>query len=227
MTFRGQRSKRLERGCIGVPAWIELSGLPLALNDAAKLPYCWAVFRKLVEFDMEANRVRPAEFEVTVAELALRCGIDGAKAHKAIKAIRKEGLIRCFLPDTDEEPALFQLILPLKTPQTADETRAKCRDAFIDAEWPPRYAAEPPPPTIGESTSRAARTQRVVDLYLNTFSMKLNSLILDELQLITDRYDDRLIEKVFRRAKAAEATSLGWIVAEIRREKKAEEKVPL
>ena len=203
------------------PLWIELSGLPSHLNEESKLAYAWAVFRKIVELDLAANSVRPGTVEISLAELGARCGLDAPKAEKAIKAMRKAKLVRAFLPENEEEAALLQLLLPLATPRSADEVRATHPDLFLEAQWPPRYAV------AGEADAsptadRGEKVKAVVELYLNVLSMKMNSLILDELQLISDRYDMELIQKVFDRARKREAASLGWILAEIRREKKIE-----
>lgn len=211
----------LDRSHAHFPLWVELSGLPVQLNDDAKLAYAWAVFRKIVELDLATNPARPGTVEVSLAELGARCGVDAPRAEKAIKAMRKAKLVRAFLPESEEEPALLQLLLPLATPKSADEVRATHPDLFLEAEWPPRYATAAEA-DAGPTTDRGEKVKAVVELYLNVLSMKMNSLILDELQLISDRYEVELIQKVFDRARKREATSLGWILAEIRREKKIE-----
>lgn len=203
------------------PLWLELSGLPVRLNEESKLAFAWGVFRKIVELDLAANPARPGMVEVSLAELGGRCGVDAARAEKAIRALRKAKLLRAFLPENEEEPALLQLLLPIATPQSPDEVRATHPDLFLEAEWPPRYAVAPPP-TDATPATREEKIRGVVELYLNVFSMKINSLILDELQMIADRYEMALIEKVFERAKKREAASLGWVLAEIRRERKIE-----
>lgn len=217
-----------DRSYSAFPLWLELSGLPAHLNHKAKAPFPWIVFRKIVELDVLEHPVRPGIVEVSVATLAMSCGIDNAKVHKSLKAMRKTGLLRAFIPENDEEPACLQVITPIPTPKTPDEVRAQHPDLFLEAHWPPRYAVAivEEDANKGELT-RAEKIKKVVDLYLNVFSMRLNSLVVDELQLISDRYDLDLIEKVFQIARKREVRSLGWVVTEIRRElavrKKAEE----
>ncbi len=201
------------------PLWITLSGLPTHLNDIAKAPYCWAVFRAIVEIDIAHHPAAPGLVEIPLSDLARQTGLDPKKLEKAVKGMRKAGVLRAFLPDSEEEEALFQVITPLATPMSPDEVRAGNGDAFLEAEWPPRYAtATLEEPATEEAGGRLAKTQRVVELYLNVFSMKLNSLTVDQLQIIADRYDEELIRRVFERARQREARSLGWILAEIRRE---------
>lgn len=209
------------------PLWLELSGLPATLNGDGKHPFVWSVFHRIVEEDLRQNATKPAITELTVNQLTAACGVDAKKVHKAIGLMRKAGVARAFLPENDDEPACFQIITPIPTPKSPDEVRALHGDYFLDAPWPPRYAVEIAPESEGDRESRAKKIERVGDLYLNTFSMRLNSLIVDELQLIADRYDLDLIEKVFQLAKKKDVRSLAWVVSEIRREtnvrKRAEE----
>lgn len=207
------------------PLWITLSGLPTHLNEIGKTPYCWAVFRAIVEIDIALHPAAPGLVEVSLADLASRTGLDAKKLEKAVKGMRKAGVMRAFLPDNEEEEALFQVVTPLATPKSPDEVRAENGDVFLEADWPPRYAtAAVEEPATGEAGGRLAKTQRVVELYLNVFSMKLNSLTVDQLQIIADRYDEELIRRVFERARQREARSLGWILAEIRREQALRQK---
>lgn len=206
------------------PLWLELSGLPEKVNEVAKAPYAWGVFRKVVELDMAANALRPGLVETPPAELAARCGLDEKKLDKAVKGLRKAGVLRAFLPDHGEESALFQVITPVPTPLTPDDVRAAHPELFVEALWPPRYAVEVPEQgdTPGEELRGEEKVRRVVELYLNTFSMRLNSIILDQLQLMASHYDVELLERIFQRALKREARSLGWVLTEIRREVAAE-----
>lgn len=213
-----------DRSYTHFPIWIELSGLPEALMAKAPSASPWTVFKKLVELDIDTNRLQPGHFEVSQAELAARTGITVDKISKAIKAMRKLGVVRAFLPDSEEEMALFEIITPLPTPVTADEVRARYPDPFVDTPWPPRYAVPVEDPEKRDPEKRETKIKRVVELYLNTFSMKINSLIMDELTLIADNYDLPLVEMVFQRAKQREARTLSWILSDIRRELKVKRK---
>ncbi|CAN5417772.1 hypothetical protein BH09SUM1_BH09SUM1_12600 [soil metagenome] len=202
----------------GFPLWIELSGLPLKLAVDAKSPLPWLLFRKIVEFDMAFNPAAPGIVEASPSLLAERTGIPVDKIEKNVKALRKSGIIRAFLPDNAEEPGLFQVIAPLAAGKSPDQVRAENPAYFLEGEWPPRYAIAVAESDESPRNARAAKIKRVVELYLNVFSMKINSIILDQLQIISDRYDMDLIEKVFERAKKKETVSLSWILTDIRRE---------
>jgi DNA-binding Lrp family transcriptional regulator len=200
------------------PIWLELSGLPAQLCQP-HVPYAWQVFRKIVELDCELNVSAPGTVEVSLRDLARRSGLDEKRVLRSIKSLRKSGVLRAFLPDNEEEPALFQVTTPVPTPKSPDEVRAEHPEDFLDAEWPPRYSYSTDP-TLHDPEARNARTAEIVDLYFNLFSMKINSIILDELRLIASRYDRELVRRVFEKARKMEARSLSWILAEIRREEK-------
>lgn len=202
--------------------WIALSGLPLQLLERGKSPAPWLLLRTIIELDMEQHPLTPGLVELPLADFSARCGLDGPRIEKALKTLRKEALVRAFLPEHDEETALFEVLCPLATPLSADEVAAAHPAVAQDGPWPPRYAGSPAEGgEAGDVRERQlSRINRVVELYLDTFSMKINSLILEELGLIAARYDTALIEKVFQRAKKEERRSLGWIVTEIRREQK-------
>jgi hypothetical protein len=57
----------------------------------------------------------------------------------------------------------------------------------------------------------------VVDCYLDTVSLRMNSFILDELIFIAQRFARREIERVFRQAAKRERPSLAWAVRELSR----------
>jgi DNA-binding Lrp family transcriptional regulator len=202
------------------PLWLELSGLPAKLHTISKGGYAWGVMKKLIELDLAKTPSRPALVEISPLELAERTGLDEKRITASVKAMRKLGILRAFLPDNEEEVALFQFLTPIPTPKSADQIRALYPDLFLDTEWPPRYAVEVSEQVEQDPETQAGKVKEVIDLYLNIFSMKLNSLILDQLQLMCDRYDQALIKKVFERARKKDATSLGWVMTEIRREMK-------
>lgn len=212
-----------DRSLAVVPVWVELSGLPLHLHKLGKGPAAWTVLRALMALDVAANPLRPGHFEVTLDALAERAGIPANKLGKAVGVLRKAALVRAFLPEDTAEPALFQLITPLATPNPPDAVRARHGDLFLEGEWPPRYSVAIADEPNDTTTRPDARIKRVVELYLSIFSMKINSLILDQLQLISDRYDIALVERVFETARREGASSLGWVLREIRRESKARE----
>jgi len=195
------------------PAWIEWSGLPEHLYTLGKGPVPWLLFRKIVELDIASQGSAPGIVEVSFASITSATGLPADKTRKGVTVLRKAKVLRAFLPDADEEDALFEVLCPLATPTTAEElirTRPELARVSIESM---RYAlareAEPNP---------GARLNRVVDLYMDLVSMKMNAFILDELRLITERCEMDLVERVFARAKKRGVQSLSWILAELRRE---------
>src|SRR5690606_29490958 len=137
----------------------------------------------------------------------------------------KSGVMRSFLPDNEEEDALFEIITPLATPTPWEEVRKNHPELFSLPDHQFRYATatatEAPPPT---KDGHDPKLKEVVDLYLDNVSMKMNAFILDELRLIAARFDLPMVRKVFARARTKEVQSLAWILREIRLEQKVKEK---
>lgn len=205
-----------DSGYTRFPLWLELSGLPMHLNEIGKSAYVWTVFKKIVELDCIDNPTVPGYIDVSMDVLAARTGLDHAKIQKSVKAMRKAGVVRAFLPEENEENALFQIITPIPVPTPLQDIRDNHLDLFIDSAWPPRYGVAVA--ERDESDDQHGKVKRVADLYMNIFSMRMNPIILDQLQMISDRYDEALIEKVFHRAVERGAQTLSFILSEIRRE---------
>jgi hypothetical protein len=205
------------------PAWITASGLPAHLAAEAKSPLAWLLWRTIVEREIGSNR-RPGPVECTLADLEQATGIPAAKIPPLVGKLRKAGVLRAFLPEGEEDAALFQIVAPLPTPTPWETVRAS-NPAL--AELPDsafRYATESAPAPDEDAPGGEApesKLKAVVDLYLDTVSMKMNSFVLDELRLIAARFDLALIRKVFARARSKEVQSLSWIVREARQESAA------
>lgn len=199
------------------PRWIEASGFPTALNEAAGQTWCWALLRRLIEEDLARHPSAPGLLEIPPALLAAWLGIDVGKVEKGVRKLRAAGALRCFWPEHPEELGLFEILTPLPTPKTAEALRGEDPALFDGIPWPPRYSISAEE-AAASAQATETRLKKVVDLYLSTFSMKMNSFILDDLQLLGTRYDLPLVEKAFQRAKVREGATLGWVLAEVRRE---------
>lgn len=210
-------------GLIKFPAWIERSGLPRHLAETTKSPHPWWVLRKIVELDMDTNRI-PGTVEASLDDVGALVGLSGDQVGTALKKLRKAGAVRSFLPDNTEEPALFQVVAPLPTPTPWRAVREAHADLRELPETAFRYAeagAEAPPRDGAPVEEFDTRLREVTDLYLGVVSMKMNTFVLDELWLIATRFDMALIRKAFARARAKQVQSLAWILKEIRVENKA------
>ncbi|MCX7016963.1 MAG: hypothetical protein NTW86_31120 [Candidatus Sumerlaeota bacterium] len=195
------------------PLWLEFSGLPEWLNAEARAG-AWAVFKKIVELDCQQNAI-PDIVEAAPAELAQWTGLKAETVQKILVKLRRKHLIACSLGDHEEETALIQIQIPLKTPRPAAEVCKESGKAFFRPGMRLRYAYP-----IDEPPGDEVRLQQVVDLYFNNISMRINSFLLDELRLIARRFDLESIRRVFGRAGLNDKPELRWAVKELLKEAK-------
>lgn len=190
--------------------WLEISGLPAQLNGYRQ--YGWPVFRFLVELDCHANR-KPDAVEISLGEMAERLGLEWEKIAKIIEILQKKKVLAAFLPDNPDEPGLYQIRTPLKTPRPPEVVARETRDPALRDPTSYRYLKE-------EEDREAAdrKTQRVVDLYLNKLSQKLNSFIVDEIEILAQRFPLDAIERTIDRAARHDIRSIGWVARELIRD---------
>lgn len=196
--------------------WLEWSGLPAALNKVRA--GAWPVFKLLVEIDCRAGR-RPGIVEISVAEIAERSGLPAETVTKIIEALRKKKYLRCFLPEHPEETSLIEIRQPIQTPLTPEQTAARIPTPHLRDVSTYRYATEPdelPPDT--------AKVQAVVDLYLNRLSQRMNSFILEQIEMLATRFPLEDIQRTIDRAARHEVRHIGWVAKELVRERAKKEK---
>lgn len=208
----------LEQKCWS-PLWLEYSGLPEKVGEKVKGGTAWLLFRKIVELDCASNPV-PAPVEASIADLTRRTGIAPSLIHKSVAALRKLKLIACFIPEEDEETALFRVSVPLPTPVTRADLRAQHPELFSDPQHYFRYLDEATGDISLDEEKPDPGLQEIVDLYFNTIGLKMNAFILDELRLVRHRFELDAVRRVFRRAQQNEVRSLSWVVKELVRAKK-------
>lgn len=197
------------------PLWLEYSGLPQLLSQKVKGGAGWPLFKKLVELDCERNR-EPNTVEISIIELGDRCGIEAPSARKALLAMRKLRLIACFLPESDEEPALLKVRTPLETPVTPEQLKTQHPQMFSDVPQHFRYVDQFQAPAEDEAADPVL--QEIVDLYFNAVGLKMNAFVLDELRLVRQRFPVELVRRTFRRAQKNEIRSLRWVLQELMRQ---------
>ena len=184
------------------PLWLEVAGYPRYLNDKLRRE-AWPVFKKLVELDCAAN-VGPQVFSVSVSALAERCGLSVDVTRRVIQGLRKEKMLRCFLPEGDEEEALFEFLLPFQPPMEVEELRRRmARLATQKAETLRYLDSAPARGAVADSL-----IQDVVDAYLDTFGARINTFVIDELALIAGRFRPEWIHDAFARVAQSEKPSL-------------------
>lgn len=190
--------------------WIELSGLPAELN--AMRAGAWPVFKELMELDCRRNRT-PDAVEISLGELAARCGLEWDKLAKLLEALRKKKLLGCFVPDNPDEPGLFQIRVPIQTPKSPEEVSRVTSDPHLRDPTSYRYTR-----AETEKAPDEKKVQRIIDLYLNTLSQKVNSFIVDEIEMLAQRFPIEAIESTIERAARHEIRSLGWVAKELIRD---------
>ncbi|MBI3737324.1 hypothetical protein HY256_12530 [Candidatus Sumerlaeota bacterium] len=195
--------------------WLEWSGLPAELN---RKPGTWATFKKIVELDCKLNR-QPDAVQVSLGELAARLGMDWEKVATILGSLRKKKYLACFIPDNPDEPGLFQVRVPIATPKSPDEVARTSNDPHMRDAAGFRYSARTAEAPLDES-----KVQKIVDLYLNSLSQKMNSFIVDEIEILARRFPLDEIEKAIQRAARHEIRSIGWVAKELIRDQSRKKK---
>ncbi len=203
------------------PMWLEYSGLPEHLNAKIKGGAGWIFFKKIVELDCDRNSA-PGTVEISLSELQKRCGVAPNQARRAAAALRKMNLMACFLPDNDDEAALFRLVTPLQTPRPPELIRKEDPHLFEHAGDFLRYYDDCLHNQKDDLPTNDPALKETVDLYFDAISLKMNVFILDELRMLPQRFEMQEVRSVFRQARKNEIRSLHWIMQElVRRRKKS------
>ncbi len=196
--------------------WLEFSGLPAALNEVRT--HGWLVFKKLVELDCEAHRF-PEAIEISVQELASRCGLTAEVTAKVLEALRKKKYLRCFLPDSPEEPALFEIRAPIQTPIAAANVAQAGHHPQLNDPSLFRYLH------LQElKVADQAKILEVVDLYFNHISQNMNTFILEQIEVLCRRFPIEWIRLAIDRAANHNIRSMGWVLKELIRDYGKEQK---
>lgn len=190
--------------------WLDYSGLPALLNGYRT--HAWPVFRLIVEMDCRANR-DPDAVEISLGELAERTGLDWEKVAKIVETLQKKKVLAAFLPDNPDEDGLFQVRVPVQTPRSAEEVARQTRDPLLRDPTAYRYVR------AGENPEHhRSKVERIIDLYLNKLSHKLNSFIVDEIDILAQRFPIEAIEQTIDRAANHDIRSIGWVGRELIRD---------
>ena len=190
--------------------WLEWSGLPAELNRARN--GAWPVLRKLAELDCRANR-EPGGIEVSAEELAERCGMAVDAIGKCLEVLRKRALLKYYLPEEPSEAGLLEIITPLPTPLSPKDVAQRVHSATLRDTSAYRYTR-----VAVASSADTAKVQAVVDLYLNHLSQRMNSLVLEQIQIAARRFELEEIERIVQRADRHNLRNMGWVIKELLRE---------
>ena len=215
----------LKEAKVWSPYWLEYSGLPQFLAEKSRGGPAWLVFKKIVELDCERNSA-PGTVEISVQELEIRTGLSSEKLRKAAPLLRKLKLIAFFLPDNDEEAALFRVVTPLATPRSAEEIRKTHTHVFAQGGEYFRYIDDCIEAADDALPASDPDLKAVVDLYFDVVGLKMNVFILDELRMLPQKFSMQEIRSAFSRARKNEIRSLRWVIQELVRRRKKTEDAP-
>ncbi len=194
--------------------WLAFSGLPAQLNKARGNG--WIVFRTIAELETRAHR-RPEPLEIAPAELAERCGLPLDTIPKILEALRKAKVLRCFIPESLEETALVEIRLPLPTPRSPDQVALLHPDPALRDPAFYRYARAEAEPPLDEK-----KLQELVDYYFNHLSQKMNSIILEQIEIASRRFPAESVRLAIDRAERHEIRNMTWVLKELIRDRKKE-----
>ncbi|MCX7045102.1 MAG: hypothetical protein NTX50_06415 [Candidatus Sumerlaeota bacterium] len=173
------------------PLWLEIAGYPEYLSQKIRQG-AWPVFKKLIETDAATNE-RPGVFTISLKAVAQGAGVEVKVAGRVIEGLRKEKMLRFYMPEHEEEEAMFQFLTPFSPPMDADQIRAKLRERSGHKPERLRYLDE----TATHGPIAENQVQQVVDAYLDTFGLRINSFVLDELSLLAGRFPVEAIRAAF------------------------------
>lgn len=201
------------------PLWLEVAGYPVYLNKKIRKE-AWPVFKKLVELDCAAN-ARPDVFSAPLAAVAEGAGVDAKVIPRIVDGLRKEKMIRAYLPEDEGEEAMFQFLTPFHPPMDAEEVRDRMKERVGQRADRLRYLDDLP----ARGPVADSLVQQVVDAYLDTFGLKINSFVLDELALVAARFPVEWARDAFSRAVQTKSPSLRAAIHDLTaRKRRAREK---
>lgn len=187
---------------IRFPRWLEHSGLPGAVNEAAG-PAAWAVFRKLVEWDCERN-LTPHWFICSHPGLARAAGVDESEARAIVERLREGGWIET--GPLDEITVSCRIQTPLPVPVREADIRLALENEGYGGRFVMRYM---------DDLTALGRTEQVVYLYQMVFGARFNPRIAEDLEEIANTCDIALIHEAFDEARQKKGKSMGWIRSRI------------
>lgn len=102
--------KKMSTAC---PKWLEYSGLPRLLNDNYG-PEAWPIFKKLIEFDFEANRPANRQIVLNIEQLSEVTGYDTDFVENILRELSEAGYIKI---NNNGINKVLSIVSPIKTPK--------------------------------------------------------------------------------------------------------------
>jgi len=188
------------------PRWIDYSGLPLKLNQEIS-PLAWTIFKRLMELDSLANS-EPDVFSEPLERISQTLGLQTKEIRDTLLSLKEQGYIECYLPETDLEPAFFNIMIPLSTPVSPMEIPIEC-GGLNGATEPIRLRYHAIPQLEGNES----KFKQILHLYFDLCGLKLNSIILDDLKELERQFALDKIKSAFEKARKNKARSLRPVFA--------------
>lgn len=194
------------------PRWLEESGLPAVLAEAAG-PQGWMVFKKLIELDSERNAL-PGWVSVPMADFAAWCGMTEEEARAAMERLMEAGYVQ-FRPlgesaDSDE----YAIVTPIETPLSDKEIRERMKKRG--------WTVKPLRFRYGDAKDEEDAFKRTQNLYHEVFGARMNTHIASDLREIAENFEPYRIREVFEEAKRQRVKSLSWVITNLYRGERQE-----
>jgi hypothetical protein len=177
----------------------------------------------------EGRNSTPGLINLPLNELADLCALDPKELRQAIPILRRLKLLKCFLPDGDEETAAFQILTPLTVPATRQQIIAAWRLYAPHTSEAEPYLRYIDPPRAGQArcipdTNFPDAMPLLIDLYFTHCGFKMNAFIIDHLNRVASTYTADEIRSAFRRAEKNETHNFREIHSWMRQAKAATRK---
>jgi hypothetical protein len=192
------------------PRWLEYSGLPEYLREL--IGTCgWTLFKKIIELDCFQN-YNPDTVKVTIKELCRVSGVPTEEAHELLEKLVELEYIKAFLPDSDEEEAWINIVIPINTPRKPDEIRKEhggllgLDDKTAELRYTVKVEKEDSPDEI---------FNEVQHLYFTTCGSRMNQFVLEDLQEMAREFSIEEIRAEFGRAKKRKNKALKGIIRKL------------
>lgn len=209
-----------------MPAWLPYSGLPAKFREAGpRGRSAYLLLHRIMDLD-EGRNSTPGTVEIPLSDLADLCAIDPKDLRQAIPILRRLHLIKCFIPDGDEEVAAFQICTPMTVPATREQIISAWRALAPHTTDDDPYLRYIDPPRAGQArmipdTNFPDAMPILIDLYFGQCGFKMNAFIIDHLNRIACTYTVDEIRAAFRRAAKNEIRFFPQIIGFMRQARAA------
>jgi hypothetical protein len=183
------------------PRWLDYSGLPQKLSENIS-KQAWPLLKRLMELDSIANQ-EPDVFQEPLEKIIISTGLSLEEIRDTLLALKEQGYIECYLPDTEQELAFFKVVTPMQTPISPLEIPME--EGGFQGSIEPLRLRYYSPPQLDESISKS---KQILHLYFDLCGMKLNSLVFDDLKEMETQFPMEKIRDAFEKAKKYHARSL-------------------